>query len=235
MANKTGKAIIETDPKREIKAPVCDLSGAVKGEAAVSGIIGNDISHKLLAQAVLIERNRERIKRAHTKSRDEVRGGGAKPWKQKGTGRARHGSRRSPLWTGGGVTFGPKANKSVNLFMPKDLKKRALAKALSVYVESSSMSILVLGELPKKTKEFSEQIGKNRKVLIVVEEKQSDLSRVARNIKNVEVKQVGQVKVKDILKAVNIWISVEAVSELEKRTGVKIKVKINNKPQDKKV
>lgn len=152
MVTKTDKTITKPSSESEITTKVCNLSGSVKGEAVISGNIGSSVSDKLLTQAVLVERNRERIKRAHTKSRDEKRGGGAKPWKQKGTGRARHGSRRSPLWVGGGVTFGPKANKSVNLFMPKDLKKRALTKALAMHIESGSMCVLQLDELPKKNK-----------------------------------------------------------------------------------
>lgn len=233
MAVKTNKKIIETSAPGEIKAKICNLAGVVKGEAVISGISGNNVSDKLLTQAVLVERNRSRIKRAHTKSRDEKRGGGAKPWKQKGTGRARHGSRRSPLWVGGGVTFGPKANKSVGLFMPKDLKKRALAKAFAAHIESGSMCILQLDEIPKKTKEFKEQIGNKKRLLIIVDEKHSTLNLVARNIKSVQVKQIKQVNVTDIIQAVDVWVAVEAIKELEKRVGVKIKVKLSNKPQSK--
>jgi large subunit ribosomal protein L4 len=223
MPTKTDKK--KTKSPAGFKAKVCDLSGAVKGEAVITDIIGKDISDKLLTQAVLIERNRDRIKRAHTKSRDEVRGGGAKPWKQKGTGRARHGSRRSPIWVGGGITFGPKANKSVNLFMPADLKKRALGRAFAAHIEASSMCFLVLNELPKKTKELIEQIGNAKKLLVIVDEKQSDLIRVAKNIQSVQVKQVSQVRVQDVVQAMNVWVSVESVKELESRVGMRIKIK----------
>ena len=234
MAIKSNKAITDTKPT-EIKVKVCDLSGVVKGEAVISSIVGGNVSEKLLTQAVLVERNRGRIKRAHTKSRDEVRGGGAKPWKQKGTGRARHGSRRSPIWVGGGITFGPKANKSVNLFMPKDLKKRALAKALAMHVESGNISILKLDDVPKKTKELKEQIGNKKRLLIIVDEKQRGLSLAARNIKSVEVRQVKQVKVTDIVQAADVWVCDKAIQELEKRMDVSIKVKADSKSKGKSV
>jgi large subunit ribosomal protein L4 len=229
MTSKVNKKGAKTSQKNKAKAKVCDLAGVKKGEADISVVFDGSISDKVLTQAVLVERDRERVRKAHTKDRKEVRGGGAKPWRQKGTGRARHGSRRSPLWVGGGTTFGPKSNKSVNLFMPKDLRRRALLRALDWHVKSNSISFLKLGKLPEKTKELDKKIGKTGKVLIVVDDKHSGLNRAARNIKHVRVKQVDQVKVQDFLWANNVWVSVEAVERLEQRVGGGIKIKVSIK------
>ena len=96
----------------------------------------------LLAQSIVVQRSRQRIRRAHTKDRSEVRGGGRKPWRQKGTGRARHGSIRSPIWVGGGVTFGPRSRSEYTGSLPKAKKRRALSGAFAQQLGQGRLGLI---------------------------------------------------------------------------------------------
>lgn len=176
------------------------------------------ISPNALAQVVHVARARQRIRRAHTKGRSDVRGGGKKPWPQKGTGRARHASIRSPLWVGGGVTFGPRSRKTHLLTAPRALVRHALAAALSAHASQQTLRIVrMANDLPKKTKELFTLIGRQNKLLIIVSGQKKILGQVAANISGVQVKSVNQVTVTDTLSAGRIWIDEEALSTLQNR------------------
>ena len=131
------------------------------------------MNEDLVAQIVGIQRDNRRKGTAHSKSRSDVRGGGKKPWRQKGTGRARHGSIRSPLWVGGGVAFGPKAYKKYK-YAPRKMQRSALACLLSQRVRDEG--VLVLESFPEmkrpELKKMSELIKKLdvgvKKVLILL-------------------------------------------------------------------
>src|SRR6056297_2008041 len=140
-----------------VKAKLYNLQGENKGEVDLnSEIFEVEVNEILVHQAVVAQRGSGRIKIAKTKDRSEVRGGGAKPWRQKGTGRARHGSNRSPIWKGGGVTFGPTGKENFSKKINKKMKRKALFMVLSDKAKEGNL--LILEEEPKKevkTKQMS--------------------------------------------------------------------------------
>ena len=155
-----------------------------------------------------------------TKTRSEVRGGGKKPWQQKGTGRARAGSSRSPLWRGGGVTFGPKP-KTTSLKLNK--KERNLALQTLLYNKRNNIS--VIGELESvitepKTKVFYElcktyNLDLNQKILLVVSKKTSSLKLSTQNLKTVELISASNLNSLSLLKAKQILLTPLAVNDIK--------------------
>ena len=155
-----------------------------------------------------------------TKTRSEVRGGGKKPWQQKGTGRARAGSNRSPLWRGGGVIFGPKP-RTINLKLNK--KERNLALQTLLYNKRNNIS--VIGELETlinepKTKAFCEicnnyNINLDQKILLVVSTKTTPLQLATKNLKNVELISAAHLNTLSLLKAKQILLTPLAVNNIK--------------------
>ncbi len=190
---------------------------------ALPEYLQTEASPKLLAQAVHTLQRRTRIRRAHTKDRSEVRGGGRKPWKQKGTGRSRHGSIRSPIWVGGGVAFGPRTRKTRVLPLPMAMARRAFAGALLVSAKAEKLAVVTFGAtLPTKTKEFVAALPKDTHgLLILVAPEHRDLARVGRNVPRVAVKSIAQATIIDVIGAREIWIDEAALPTLEKRTSVR--------------
>jgi large subunit ribosomal protein L4 len=143
-----------------MKVPVLNQKGEKVKEIVLPEEIFNvEINQDLVHQVVLSQRANQRQGSAHTKDRSEVRGGGRKPWRQKGTGRARHGSIRSPLWKGGGVTFGPRNEKSYKKRIPQVMKRKALFMVLSGKLKDNE--IFFIDDLKTetfKTKDFQEII-----------------------------------------------------------------------------
>ena len=156
---------------------------------------------------------------ANTKTRSEVRGGGRKPWKQKGTGRARAGSNRSPLWSGGGVIFGPK---------PKNIKKKLNRKEFRLSLETllynRRKQIKVVDEFSlttPKTNSFLTElknwgIENNDNILLVIANQNSNLQLATRNIPNIEIKTITQLNIKSLLKTKQIIFEKEAISVFNK-------------------
>jgi large subunit ribosomal protein L4 len=143
-----------------MKVPVLNQKGEKVKEIVLPEEIFNvEINQDLVHQVVLSQRANQRQGSAHTKDRSEVSGGGRKPWRQKGTGRARHGSIRSPLWKGGGVTFGPRNEKSYKKRIPQVMKRKALFMVLSGKLKDNE--IFFIDDLKTetfKTKDFQEII-----------------------------------------------------------------------------
>ena len=139
-----------------MKYPVYNTSGEEVKQAELNpAIFGVKVKEELVHQAAMAQMNNARPVLAHTKDRSEVRGGGRKPWKQKGTGRARHGSTRSPLWAGGGVTFGPTKDRNFTQKINKKMKRKALFMCLSDRVKDSNLILLDKLELAAaKTREM---------------------------------------------------------------------------------
>lgn len=155
-----------------------------------------------------------------TKTRSEVRGGGRKPWKQKGTGRARAGSNRSPLWKGGGVIFGPKP-KTVSLKLNK--KERRLALQTLLYNKKNNIVIienLEEGLTELKTKSFLTickncQIDENQKILLVVSRKTAALKSATQNLKNVELVLASNLNTFSLLKAKQIILTPLSINDIK--------------------
>lgn len=140
---------------------------------------------------------------ASTKTRGEVRGGGKKPWKQKGTGRARQGSIRSPQWVGGGIAFGPQSERNFSVKVNKKAKQKALFMALSDKVANDHLMVLE-GFKAKDTKtKFAAELFKNlkvaRKALAVVPKSDPAMLRMVRNLQNIKLVTVNSLNLEDIL------------------------------------
>ena len=174
-------------------------SGSITLPEAVFGVAWNpDLVHEVV---VGMQAN-ARAGTAHTKDRSEVRGGGKKPWKQKGTGRARHGSRRSPIWTGGGVTFGPRNEKDFSVKINKKVKAKALACVLSkkladnevFFVDSLAMeepktkdAKVVIAALAKGTGVESLATKRKNAAIVVLADRSLATEKSFRNFGNIEV------------------------------------------------
>lgn len=178
-----------------------------------------EIKEHLLHDVVRMQRAAKRAGTACTKTRVEVRGGGAKPWRQKGTGRARAGTRRSPLWRGGGVTFGPKP-RDFSFKLNKKVKKLALAMAMSA--RNQEGNLLVLDDITMeaiKTKDF---VGIMNTLdidngLIVVDDSNENLNKSSRNVNGFKVLPAEGVNVYDILLHKKLVLVQPVIESLEKR------------------
>lgn len=168
-------------------------------------------SHDLLKQAYVTYLANGRENLAKTLKRGEVRGGGKKPWKQKGTGRARFGSIRVPIWRGGGITFGPLGKENYTKKMTKKAKQKAVRQALSLKAKANKVIILETFECKEgkisDTSKLLKKIGADRKVLLVVSLKDELAERATNNLKNVTLVQASYLNVYDIMNADNLVIS----------------------------
>jgi large subunit ribosomal protein L4 len=218
------------------KVPVYNQTGERVEELEVnSGVFGVKPDLALLEEAVRTQLANRRGSIAHTKTRDEVRGGGRKPWQQKGTGRARHGSIRSPLWSGGGVTFGPRSNRNWSLKMNKKAFRKALFMALTDKVQSNAFIVVdnfdaKEGKANAFSKNVSDVLGKanvsDRLVLLVTAGKNDNLQRAGRNLTNIKVVSAESLNIFDILKASAVMVLKDAMPIIEKtylpaQTGLK--------------
>lgn len=174
-------------------------------------------NHELLKLAYDSYLANARLSSATTKQRGEVSGGGKKPWKQKGTGRARFGSSRNPIWRGGGVVFGPRGNENYTKSLSKTAKRVAVKQALTLANEAKKVTIDDV-KTTGKTAEVAKYLADNklnRKVLVVVSEKTPELMRASNNIQNVLVVSANYLSVYHILNADHIVLSAKAVPVLE--------------------
>lgn len=205
-----------------MKIDVYNQQGKVEGSATLPKEIfevkfNADLVHQV---AVSLMGNKRQIS-AHTKDRSEVRGGGKKPWKQKGTGRARHGSIRSPLWKGGGITFGPRNDKIYATEIPKKMRRKALFMVLSEKAKSSQLIVLDSMDLETgKTKEMA-KILKNlpstgHSALIALPNYDKKVFLAARNIKKTDIDDARNLNVLDLLNHKYLLIPKETIKTIEK-------------------
>ena len=186
-------------------------AGNIELEASVFGIEPNE---HVVHQVVVMQRAAKRQGTHAVKNRSAVRGGGRKPWRQKGTGRARHGSIRSPQWVGGGVVFGPTTERNYKQKLPKKVRRLALKSALSSKVQNDNL--IVLSELQfdqPKTKEMVtvlQGLDANNKALIVTAGKEDNVMLSANNLQNVKVITVNEVNVLDIISHDKLIITKDA-------------------------
>jgi large subunit ribosomal protein L4 len=170
-------------------------------------------NHELVKLAYDAYLSNSRLASATTKQRGEVRGGGKKPWKQKGTGRARFGSSRNPIWRGGGIVFGPRGNENYTKKLSKTSKRVALRQALTLANEAKKIVIKDV-TTTGKTAEVAKFLADNkfdRKVLIVVDEKTPELLRATNNLQQVRLASAMYLNVYDILNADTIVFGEKAL------------------------
>jgi large subunit ribosomal protein L4 len=180
-------------------------------------------NHELLKLAYDSYLAQARLASATTKQRGEVSGGGKKPWKQKGTGRARFGSSRNPIWRGGGVVFGPRGNENYTKRLSTTSKRVALRQALTLADKAGKIVILDVNTTGK-TKEIADFLTKNkleRRVLIAVDVKTPELIRATNNVANVELLSAKYLSVYHILNADKIVLTPKAVSVVNEWLGKK--------------
>ena len=181
----------------------------------VWGIEPNDA---VIYDAVRLARNAERQGTADTKTRSDVSGGGAKPWKQKGTGRARQGSTRAPHWYHGGVVFGPHPDRNYTTKQNRKERRLALRSALAYKVIESELVIVDEIKVGNKAKDFKAIVNGlklDKNILIVVNELDENLVLASRNFKNVIVLAADEINVLDIMSADKMVITKDAVKAIE--------------------
>ncbi len=179
-------------------------------------------NHELLKVAYNAYLANGRSATAKTKTRGDVRGGGKKPWKQKGTGRARFGSSRVPIWRGGGITFGPTGEQNFTMKLSTGAKRTALRQALSLANQAGKLTVVDTFACPNsKTKETVKLLKDNKvderaRVLLVVSEKDDNVRRATNNLGQVKVVQAMYLNVFDILNADRLLISKKALDIVTK-------------------
>lgn len=205
-----------------LKAAVIDAAGKKTSDRDLpDALFGGEVNMALMHQAVQAQRATTRAGTASTKTRAEVRGGGQKPWRQKGTGRARHGSIRSPIWSGGGITFGPKPRDFTQKF-PKKMRASALRSALASKAADGSIWILDGFDEPK-TKAAAACLAGARiegRVLVVVkadDESTVTVHKAFRNLKRSAFCYDRSLNVYDVLKADAIVFTDPAFASFSER------------------
>lgn len=180
------------------------------------------IDVNLVHAAVRAQRNNQRHSIAHTKQRGEVAGSGKKPWKQKGTGRARAGSVRSPLWRHGGITFGPRSNRNWSLKMNRAAFRKALFTILTDKANDKKLVIIENFDKTAKTAELATRLndlaaktGLGKKYVLILDQHSTELERAARNLSYIKVIYANQLNVLDLLKY-DMMILKEALPVIEK-------------------
>uniref|UniRef100_UPI0030013E4C ribosomal protein L4 n=1 Tax=Anunuuluaehu liula TaxID=3049639 RepID=UPI0030013E4C len=207
--------------KHKLKYPVLTEETNNKNFKEIILRVSENNEMYIIHRALIQQMNKKRQGTANTKTRSEIQGGGKKPWKQKGTGRARAGSIRSPLWKGGGVIFGPKRKN-----YDTKINKKEKQLALRTLIYNKFKHTLVTEDLVKNIKKpntksilkiiknLSIDIGKQTKILIIVAYKNSNLHLSLRNLPNIELITANQLNILAILKADKIIITVNALDKI---------------------
>ena len=216
--------------KTTLKIDIYNQQGKVVGQEKLDAkIFGVEPKEELINQTVVLILGNLRHPFAHTKTRSDVRGGGKKPWKQKGTGRARAGTIRSPLWRGGGITFGPSKLRNYTRKINKKVKRKVLLMCLTDKVQSKRICVLDKLEMPEiKTKNLYSIINtltnlsdtsatkKTKKVLLSLPEKDLNVIKSAQNIKGTKTIRVIDLNILDLIKSDYFLTTVEGIKKLEK-------------------
>ncbi len=191
----------------------------VKEIALDEAVFGCEVRPHLIHDVVLWQLANRRAATAKTKTRAEVSGGGVKPWKQKGTGRARAGTNRSPLWRHGGVMFGPN-NRNYTIKLPKKVRKQALCSALSLKTSENLLKVVDTINLEEpKTRQFVKALGAlgMEQTLVVVGNVNMNVALASRNHAKSKVLNVRGLNVYDILKYKGLIMDLEAIEFIEER------------------
>ncbi|MDD5433354.1 MAG: 50S ribosomal protein L4 [Candidatus Pacebacteria bacterium] len=216
-----------------MKIDIYNQKGEKAGQAELpKEIFDVELSKDLLHQVVISQMANRRQGNAHAKDRGEVRGGGRKPWRQKGTGRARHGSTRSPIWKGGGVTFGPLNVKVYKKVIPTKMKRTALFMALSQKAKNNFLILLDNLKIQEaKTKNVSGILknlpSKDKTALIALPSMDKDFILASRNIVKTQTIQAKDLNALDVLNSKYLIMPKDTVKVLEE-TMLNQKSKIKN-------
>ncbi len=184
-----------------------------------------DIKPKVSILEEVVRAMRANVRRpiAHTKTRGEVRGGGKKPWRQKGTGRARHGSIRSPIWVGGGITFGPRSNRNFSLKVNKKVRKQALRMSLSAKVHEGNLMVLdgliASSYQTKPMVALLEKLNVEGSALVILGTPNRMITNSFRNIPKVEAIPAGSLNLLKILGHRKLIVTKEAVEKIVRLLG----------------
>lgn len=231
-----------------MKLNIYNIKAEKVGEAELApSIFEVPVKEEVVRQALIAQMANSRNILAHTKGRADVRGGGRKPWKQKGTGRARHGSIRSPLWIGGGVTFGPTNERNFEIKINKKVKKKALNMVLSDKVLNGKIVLLDALKLEEaRTKKMKEVLnnfknimgdkegedgintlltplkgGMSRKILMLYTNKAENLIKAGRNIEKLKVIGANNLNIRDLLEYEYVIMEEAGLEVIEKLYSVK--------------
>ena len=201
------------------KLTVYNMKKEAVGDVELNdSVFGASYNESLIHQVVVAMHNNARQGTKSTLTRSEVRGHAKKPWRQKGTGRARHGSTKGPQWVGGGVVFAPKP-RDFSQKVNKKMRDAAFASAFSQKVAQNEVTILDKIELVEnKTKEVATMLdtfGLNKRTIIVTTENDPTVVRCANNIEKVTVAEAGLLNVCDVVENTNIVITVDAIKKIE--------------------
>lgn len=199
---------------------VYDTNGKQVGELQLNDkVFGAEVNKSLMHEVVVMHLARQRVGTAATKTRSMVRGGGRKPWRQKGTGRARQGSIRAPQWRKGGIVFGPQP-RDFSYTMPKKARRAALCSALSAKVQSNNLIVLDDWQIDApKTKEVV-KVLKNldldgKKALIVTADNDAVMYKSARNIEKVAAMEARNLNTYEVLNYETLIMTKDAVAKVE--------------------
>lgn len=220
------KTTVKTEPKAKtstvnLSVDVFDLTGKVSGKLSLPAeIFGEKVNKALLHQAIRVYQANKRQGNASTKTRGEVDGSSKKIYRQKGTGRARHGTLRAPIFVKGGIVHGPKP-RDFSLDFPKKMRRKALFSALSSKLLDGQLTFLAgVESMEPKTKKFAGTLKSlgvtNTNVLLVMPSELTNVKRATRNVPGVTTTVAGRLNALDVLKSRQILLSRDAVAEMKK-------------------
>ena len=203
--------------------PLVDIAGKNRSERTLSeAVFGVKPNRHLLYEAVKQFRAGQRRGTHATKTRGLVSGGGRKPWKQKGTGRAQVGSSRTPLWRGGGIVFGPQP-RSYSFKLSGKVQRGALRSALSLRVSQGAVLVINDFDIEKpssrRLRAQLDELGATKRTLLVDVKPNRELLLSARNLPGVEVRSVAALRTYEVLAARHVFLSEDAATHLEQRLG----------------
>ncbi len=202
-----------------MQVDIHDLKGEVVGAAELDETVwGIEPNIPVMHQALVRQLANARLGTSETKTRGNVRGGGRKPWRQKGTGRARQGTIRAPQWKGGGVVFGPHPRKYTQS-MPRQMRRLAIRSALSAKLADERLTVVKgLAEIEPKTKAFKEFLAalpEARSTLVVLAEHVEQVERSSSNLDNTKTVLAPVLSIRDILKYERLLVTEEALAVIE--------------------
>ncbi|OGZ77655.1 MAG: 50S ribosomal protein L4 [Candidatus Staskawiczbacteria bacterium RIFCSPLOWO2_12_FULL_37_15] len=204
-----------------MKVDLYNQNGEVSGSTVLpKEIFEVKLNADLVHQIVVSQMANKRQISAHTKNRGEVSGGGKKPWRQKGTGRARHGSIRSPLWRGGGITFGPRKDKVYEREIPKKMRRKALFMVLSQKAKEKNLIVLDKLEMAvPATKEMAKSLSKlpckSQSLLIALPKYDKNAFLSARNIKKTGIFEARNLNILDLMTYKYLLLPKEAIKVIK--------------------